>query len=636
MSHEMLKHDRPGVALVLVLLILLAVGALSTAASLVTSNAVMISTYDERQSVLEAAVDAGLQEGRAMLNADPDLFPDTGYTLLKTGTVRNAEGDVIPGIRRWIYAGPTGSTTGQYGVFGSVVAVAEDGSGDRVVRRLEIVQESFAKYAYFTDFEPSDIKFGNGDQIFGPVHSNSDIKIYASGATFHGPVTTAGRIRAENPGTAIFVQGYEERVPEIQMPETANLNELEGFATDANMVFTSSFRSDASEAPLRIEFTARDLNGDGDVTDANEGFIRVFRVRDPDDAWYVVAGRPPTYNQGWPRDYMLTRSPNCGHVGTHGVFKTAAAHDPPDPGYNYHPGDGDDPNDNAVASLRSGGRCYLGGANELFGEFQDTTRNGMQETRTGRHIDGGDEIPDGNWVPWPGTVPAVVVAAGAEAPDSLYLFPITRQLNPEFKGVIYVDGDVAISGVLRGHVTLAATGDIIIADDLTYATLPGSADRNCTDDDDANDDMLGLFAGGDVVIADNLINAPAVPWGNGNSYRSFDDTPEEILHGTVLTLNIFTVDNYDSGARDAEACGSTEWGRGCLFLTGGIIQRQRGAVGTTAGTGNVKRYSYDECAALSPPPYFPTTGYFRRGRFFEVNPVGFDVAEYFALLRGDV
>jgi hypothetical protein len=53
-------------------------------------------------------------------------------------------------------------------------------------------------------------------------------------------------------------------------------------------------------------------------------------------------------------------------------------------------------------------------------------------------------------------------------------------------------------------------------------------------------------------------------------------------------------------------------------------------VGTTGGTGNLKRYSYNACALTEPPPYFPTTGHFARNRFYELNPVGFNVATWFA------
>ena len=55
--------------------------------------------------------------------------------------------------------------------------------------------------------------------------------------------------------------------------------------------------------------------------------------------------------------------------------------------------------------------------------------------------------------------------------------------------------------------------------------------------------------------------------------------------------------------RNDEACEAKTWGRGYLYITGGIIQNTCGAVGTGAGTGYVKRYSFDACAATEPPPY---------------------------------
>jgi len=113
---------------------------------------------------------------------------------------------------------------------------------------------------------------------------------------------------------------------------------------------------------------------------------------------------------------------------------------------------------------------------------------------------------------------------------------------------------------------------------------------------------------------------------------TFDDSRGEIIQGVILALNIFTVENYNSGSTNDEPCETKIWGRGCLYLTGGIIQRTRGAVGTGSGTGSLKRYSYDQCAYSNPPPYFPTTGHFARGRYFEVDPTGFDIGTFWSLL----
>ncbi len=329
---------------------------------------------------------------------------------------------------------------------------------------------------------------------------------------------------------------------------------------------------------------ALDLNGDGDSTDANEGFIRVYQALNNPNG---VTGEVPS-------DYGtrgLRNSRTCGHYHLDGTFVVA----------DDHPWSGPDSWVASVTNVRR--RCFLGGADSLFGGFV---------ANDGR----------GQWLQWPGAVSPLVAGRS----DAQYLLPITRRLNPSFKGVIFVQGKVVISGTLRGRVTVAATDDIIIGDDIKYATDPGAG--TCAD-------ILGIFSGDDVVIADNPINAPVRPKrfrSSNNSYRTYDDTKDEFIHGVVLALDIFTVENYSSGSSSAQYCESRRAGRGCIYLTGGIIQRQRGAVGLTSGRGYIKRYSYDQCAASEPPPYFPTTGHFTRGRIFEVDPTGFDVAAYYRLL----
>src|SRR5690606_2601947 len=127
----------------------------------------------------------------------------------------------------------------------------------------------------------------------------------------------------------------------------------------------------------------------------------------------------------------------------------------------------------------------------------------------------------GRWLPYPGASPAGV---GTQA-DGAYLFPIDRALQPAFRGVIFVRGSVVVSGTVRSRVTLAATGDIIIGDDLVYDTDPGSA--TCTD-------MLGLFAGGRVVVADNTINSPQQVDLGTSAYFDLDDTEDEFVHASIL------------------------------------------------------------------------------------------------------
>lgn len=47
----------------------------------------------------------------------------------------------------------------------------------------------------------------------------------------------------------------------------------------------------------------------------------------------------------------------------------------------------------------------------------------------------------------------------------------------------------------------------------------------------------------------------------------------------------------------------------------------------------MKSYTHDTCAFSAPPPYFPSTGHFFRGRYYGVDPTGFDINAYFDALN---
>jgi type II secretory pathway pseudopilin PulG len=569
--------NRDGFALITVMLVVVIVALLATSAAVIGSAHTLGNRYYDRQSQLDAVALEGLEVARARINGTKSLYPADGYVALESGVqVYDAGGAVVPGVQRWTYVGPTGSTSGQYGVFGSVVSVARDAGGGSVVRRTQVFQESFAKYAYFTDVEPSHISFGGGDQIFGPVHTNDYLKIYNSGATFWDETKTAKTVQGVSYGT--FKKGYLENVTPIAMPQTADLTKLKAQASAGGTDFDPPSPSGQGEAYMRIEFVALDLDGDGSVSGDTEGFFKVYLSTN----YRWVSGDEPI--DGW------DDHDNCGHFHADGIFYSART----------HPNSGTD--DYADALDSSSRRCYLGGA--------DSLNAGVFLPNDGK----------GSWLPWTGTIhPGLAGRA-----DRNYLFPLSRSLNPSFKGVIFVDGKVIISGVLRGRVTLASPEEIIIGDDLTYATDPSAG--TCVD-------LLGIFSGDDVVIADNWLNTPQRPKSN---WRTYDDTKDEFVQGIVLALDIFTVEDYAYGDYYAEPCEGTDHGRGCLYLTGGIIQNTRGAVGAVGGTGwgpgYVKRYAYDRCGATNPPPYFPTTGHFARGQIYWVDPVGFNVGNYYAML----
>ncbi len=143
-------------------------------------------------------------------------------------------------------------------------------------------------------------------------------------------------------------------------------------------------------------------------------------------------------------------------------------------------------------------------------------------------------------------------------------------------GVIATDdgGDVHIQGTLNGQVTILSDGDIWIEDDIVYHQDP-TTNPNTTD-------MLGLISRNNIYVADN----PA----NRNNC---------VIHGTLMALDrSFTVENYRSGPP-----------RGVLEIVGGLVQKERGPVGTFSRwggrTGYQKKYTYDSRFMTTAPPYYP-------------------------------
>ena len=137
-----------------------------------------------------------------------------------------------------------------------------------------------------------------------------------------------------------------------------------------------------------------------------------------------------------------------------------------------------------------------------------------------------------------------------DSPEAKYLWPLSRVYNVNSKGVIYVTGKVVLSGVVRGKVTVAASDNVIIADDLKYAIAPGAV--QCL-----TSDMLGVTTPGYIYMSDNVLNTPQAWGSSGGAYRTYASTSDEFLQGVILTLNSFTVENYDGGPTAQEPCSGT-------------------------------------------------------------------------------
>ncbi len=630
--------NRPGFALGLTLVFTLAIGALATSAIILSSNATLMAKSVDRQRELKYASEAALEIGKSQLNFDPAALPDSGERQLMSNVVlTSADNQPLPNVKVNVWIGPTGSTTGQFGRFASIVAQAVDNRGTGFVRRLEVTQESFAKFAYWSNDESmlgTTIYFNSGDQLWGPVWSNDVIHIGSGGATFHDDVSTAQTISGIGYGT--FIKGYHQHQNSISLPSTAMLAKLSAYAALAGYNFNAPTTGDESTTRIRLEFLATDLNGDGDSLQANEGFFRVYQANSGQTAWL----RGDWNGGSSPSSYL-----NCGdwHRVTPGgplKFFPAAVHNTTwfynlmiAGGMSASQASAEQTNDLAGIMTQPGARCFLGGDPHLVA----VARTSALYPNAADRQKGGDDTtftPVDAYGAWKLYSNSPDPTVSAKRPDAKYLFPIYRGLNPNAKGVIYFNGTVGVSGVLRGRVTLyAANGNIVLLDDTRYADDPGLG--ICAD-------ILGLITDKDVVVADNAVNTPQqVSRTTGSGHHTTttywwvdaDDTPDFYLHGVLMALNTsFRVENYNGGPSNALSCQGSTDGRGCLYLTGGIIQQSRGPVGLSSGQGYVKRYSYDRCAAINPPPYFPTTGRFNDNRFMEVNPVGFDAATLFRSL----
>jgi hypothetical protein len=143
-------------------------------------------------------------------------------------------------------------------------------------------------------------------------------------------------------------------------------------------------------------------------------------------------------------------------------------------------------------------------------------------------------------------------------------------------GALFVNnGNLNISGALSGRLTAGASGDINVTNNIVYANNPRT--------NPASTDTLGLISESYVMISKN---APA----------------NLEIDASIMALNTsFMLEEWwKNGAR------------GTLSVFGGIIQKQRGPVGTFSGTtkisGYSKDYNYDVRLLSSPPPFVPTTG----------------------------
>jgi hypothetical protein len=145
-------------------------------------------------------------------------------------------------------------------------------------------------------------------------------------------------------------------------------------------------------------------------------------------------------------------------------------------------------------------------------------------------------------------------------------------------GAIYVDRDVIVQGTLNGRVTVASADDIVVAADISYS------DGHCANQSLAADDVLGLDANNNVLIAGwspTSINwCAAVIAQNGTwgcSRGSVSSAPGNCPSGTS---------NHDT---------MTFTGSAAVTVSGNF-----------SGMYDTRNYYYDNALLYLLPPWFPS------------------------------
>jgi hypothetical protein len=152
------------------------------------------------------------------------------------------------------------------------------------------------------------------------------------------------------------------------------------------------------------------------------------------------------------------------------------------------------------------------------------------------------------------------------------------------------DGDVFVSGSLKGRLTIAAEHNIDIIGNLQYAGGLGGQD------------LLGLVANNYVEVyhpvkCTAFSGGNCVTWSNMNVIGGNPFTNPVIQAAMLSVTHSFRVQNFDLGAP-----------LGTLTINGAIAQNYRGPVGTFSGGSTVsgydKAYSYDQRLKYLEPPHF--------------------------------
>jgi hypothetical protein len=667
-------RSRRGAAILLVMLATIGIAALALSAIFMQSSAVLMTKYYDKERDFRYASEQAIQQGLAQMQMDTGWhLPDSGFvTVVSNGRLKDAYGNFLPTVRVNLYAGQSGTNTGQFGQFASLVAQAQDSLGNtRYVRRLEVEEDNFARFAMFTNQFSSGLCYGPGEFIKGVGMSNQ-IWQSCNNPTYYDTISAHSSVNQIGSPAATYIHGYKQNVPVIPMPTVAKLANLPTYAANANMSFTSVAKG------TRIEFYTVNMNPsatDTTETDPNEGFFRVFNDTSGNGSGEGVAGSGIDRAYAYYNDSSASTNnwsvynDQCGDwhtVGGRVMFFPVAVHNQAWFKGGVHLGTitgwvgplADTIHTTWTAANRAAimghttprqARCYPSGDPHLVA-VERNTASGYAAADTAKGGEDSTFTPvnrNGYWTAWPGTVPAGLTPAltcgmqsvgnttlcppGINRIEEGYLFPLYRAYNANTKGVIYFNGDVAASGWLTGFITLYTSGSVWFTDDLVYSANPTTS--ICANE-------LGVIAAQNLWIPNNSINRPqnptnpASPTGAANSVfmsdnKNFYLDAVTMALGSVSGTGSFQVENYGGGALSMTTCSGQNSGGGCIDQIGGVIEQFISATWNGTNSGFPENRAVDPCLVKQSPPYFPLTGKYAANRYYELDPSQFNIDSLF-------
>lgn len=553
-------------------MVLVLVTAISLAST--SSGSVKSDTEADWNAALAAAY-AGIEDYTSRVENDPSYVrygnmsssfssASVGLTL-PTGSAANPAFDVTAAGAWATVPGSDDKAKFRYEVDSSryaatgVIRIRSTGLVGEQTRSViaDLRQDGFSDFVYFTDFEVqdplitsgndpycanywwnrppqktsgvdgygwsspncSDIQFAASDTINGKVHSND--RILMCGATFLGAVTTASNtspLYGTGGGCSAptFSAGVPQRVGQITMPDT-------------NAEMKKETRSDLpGEVPdpgcLYTGPTVIRFNGDGTMT-----------------VWSPFTKKTQTTGSG-----TGSTPSKCGAIGTTG---------------------------NALGST-AGAKIPVLDLNLVYIQNVPTTSSNVNYTSTSSSPTNFTCSGSGSSQSWR--------IGSSSSPTQR--FPMADEVIPASSSSTNPaygcrNGDLYISGEIKGRMTAAAENYVYITGDLTY--------------DDNTQDLLGLV-GQNAVWVWNPMQSSG--WSGYSPLLSKNRT----IYASLLSVaHTIQVQNYDRGND-----------RGVLKIVGSMAQKFRGPVGTGSAsgvsTGYAKSYNYDNRLTYSAPPKYLT------------------------------